>query len=167
MEPKKKYNIMEWFMILMFAISVSCVILQVVSRKVFNNSLPWCGEVCRYAFLWVVFIGSAVMLKDNGHIAIDVVLTSVPKRWRQLMLLVNYTLITLLTGLLTYLGVRLVIATHGSLSSALRLPINFILYLALPLGMGASCLIMLWKSYRQARVLLGKESDPTSNKKEE
>lgn len=153
----KKFNILEWFMIIMFAVSVCCVILQVVSRYVFNNSLPWCNEVCRYAFLWVVFIGAAVMLKDDKHIAIDIVLTSVPAKWRNIFLLINYLLITILLGMLTVLGIKLVISTNGSLSSALRLPINFILYLALPIGMGSGCVLMIWKIYHQFRVVIGKE----------
>lgn len=159
MKDKKKYSLLEIFMIVMFAVSVGCVILQVVSRKVFNNSLPWCNEVARYSFLWVVFVGAAVMLKEEGHIAIDIALTATPKKIKNILLLLNNICITIFLALLTVMGVRLVISTNGSLSSALRLPINLILYLGMPIGMGMGLLIMLKRTWHQLLVVLGKAEE--------
>ena len=156
MKDKKKYSLLEWFMIVMFSVSVSCVIIQVISRKVLNNSLPWCNEVARYSFLWVVFVGAAVMLGEEGHIAIDIALTSTPKKIKNILLLLNNICITIFLGLLTVMGVKLVISTHGSLSSALRLPINLILYMGMPIGMGMGLLIMLKRTWHQFLVVLGK-----------
>lgn len=31
--------------------------IQVVMRKVFNNSLSWSEELARYVFIWLIYIG--------------------------------------------------------------------------------------------------------------
>ncbi len=160
MNGKNKKGVLEWFMIIMFIISVVAVIIQVVSRRFLNNSVTWSNEVCRYSFLWVVFVGTAVLIKENGHICIDVVLTLVPEKFRNLLLLINYILIAILAATLTVLGVRLVIKTQGSLSSSMRLPINYILYLGLPIGFGLGFLQLMPKIYHQVRVVAGKEPSP-------
>ena len=162
MDKKKKLGVLEWFMVIMFAISVVCVILQVVSRKNPNVSLPWCNEVARYSFLWVVFIGSAVMLKENGHICIDFLLTVTSKKVHNVLLLINYCCVLILTALLALQGAKVVIATNGSLSSVLRLPINIILYLAFPIGMALGFCIMLGKVVHQVKVIVGKVEDEES-----
>ncbi|NCB52718.1 MAG: TRAP transporter small permease [Clostridia bacterium] len=150
---KKKLGILDWFMVIMFAASVICVILQVFFRYVLNDSLTWTNEVSRYSFLWVVFVGTAVALKEGDHIVIDIVLTSSKPKMRNIILLIDYILICALTAALTVLGIELVISTRGSLSSALRLPINLILYMGLPIGMFLTMIVSIGKIIKQVKLV--------------
>jgi TRAP-type C4-dicarboxylate transport system permease small subunit len=161
---KKKLRALDWFLVIMFSISVFSVVLQVFFRYFLHNSLIWSNEVCRFSFLWVVFIGTAVVLQDGDHIVIDVLLTALPPKPRNITALFGYALIAVFTAAITVMGIRLVISTNGSLSSALRLPINLLLYLSLPLGMGLSFFVSLGKIYYYARLLLGKEPSLAAGK---
>ena len=152
-EEKQKIGILGWFMVVMFGCSFTAVVLQVFFRYVLNNSLTWTNEFCRYTFLWVVFIGAAVLLKNDEHICIDAVLTAVSPKVRNVLLLIVYTLITVLTGMITVYGAMVVYFTRGSLSSALQLPINMVLYLSLPVGMSITAIVGIWKVVNQFKVV--------------
>ena len=55
-----------------FSIGLMLVIifLQVVSRYIFNHSFEWSEELARFLFVWTVFIGSALIIGDKGHMAV-------------------------------------------------------------------------------------------------
>lgn len=144
-------------MVIMFAISILSVILQVFFRYALGNSLTWTNVVSRYAFLWVVFIGSAAALKDGDHIVIDVLLMKATEKTRNAILLIGYFLISLLTGTLTVLGVKVVIATQGSIQTALQLPINLTLYVSMPIGMALCLIVALGKIVEILRRMSGKD----------
>jgi len=46
------------------------IFLQVVSRYVFGFSFSWSEELARFLFVWVVFIGGALIMGEGGHIAV-------------------------------------------------------------------------------------------------
>ena len=150
----EKIGVLGWFMAFMFGCSVTAVVLQVFFRYVLNNSLTWTNEFCRYTFLWVVFIGTAVLLKNDEHIAIDAVLTSVSPKVRNVLLLITYILITVLAGVITVYGAMVVYFTRGSLSSSLRLPINMVLYLSLPVGMSLTTIVGIQKAVKQFKAAI-------------
>src|SRR6201988_4879152 len=47
------------------------VFLQFFTRYVLNDSLAWTEEVARYALMWIVFIGGAMVTRGNSHIAVE------------------------------------------------------------------------------------------------
>ena len=44
----------------------------VICRYVFNSSLTWSEELTRYMFIWVVFLGAAIGVRERTHIAVDI-----------------------------------------------------------------------------------------------
>lgn len=54
--------------------------LQVFCRYVLSAALVWPEEVALWAFSWGVFIGTAVLIGRNGHIAIDLLSRFLPTR---------------------------------------------------------------------------------------
>lgn len=44
---------------------------QVVSRYGFNYTPEWSEEVARYLFVYVVFLGSALIMGESGHLAVE------------------------------------------------------------------------------------------------
>jgi TRAP-type C4-dicarboxylate transport system permease small subunit len=58
--------------------------LQIVLRNLFDTGLPWADSMVRYLVLWVGFIGAALSVKKNKHIAIDVFSPWLPPGGRRL-----------------------------------------------------------------------------------
>lgn len=46
------------------------IFLQVIARYLFNHSFSWSEEIARFLFVWTVFIGSALIIGDKGHMAV-------------------------------------------------------------------------------------------------
>jgi tripartite ATP-independent transporter DctM subunit len=55
----------------LLAATVVIALVQVFWRYVLNDSLSWPEEMARWAFVWLVFLGSAMLTRRGGHIAIE------------------------------------------------------------------------------------------------
>lgn len=105
---------------------------NVLARYFFNSPIQWAEELARYAFIWVVFMGAVVCTKRKRHIAIDVLLHTLPTRstaWARL-------LVDCCT-----LGIALVIAYYGwkltaaatQITATLQVP-HSVVYVVVPVS---------------------------------
>lgn len=84
--------------VLVVAIAV-LVLLQIIQRYVPIVSVPWTEEMSRYLFVYLTFIGSSLLIKEKGHIVVDVLMERVPRRPR----FVVYVLVELLVLAFLYI----------------------------------------------------------------
>ena len=49
------------------------VCAEIVMRYFFNHPLVWVVEICEYILLYITFLGSTWLLKNEGHVVIDIV----------------------------------------------------------------------------------------------
>ncbi|MGL4324052.1 MAG: TRAP transporter small permease [Beijerinckiaceae bacterium] len=61
----------DWFAILLFWLMTLAVIVQFVSRYVFNNSYAWTEEIAVYCLVGVVFVGAVTCFRLGRHIHVD------------------------------------------------------------------------------------------------
>jgi TRAP-type C4-dicarboxylate transport system permease small subunit len=64
------------------------VLLQVLSR--FIPVIPryiWTEEIARFAFIWIILIGSSIAVRDQSHFHVDVLPKLSPKREHLLRIL--------------------------------------------------------------------------------
>jgi len=64
----------------MFVTIGTCV--DVLLRYSFNRPISWMLELTEYAMLYIPFLGAAFVLKEDGHIRIDLVITFLSERSR-------------------------------------------------------------------------------------
>lgn len=62
----------EAVLVLLMLAMVLMVFGNVVLRYGFNSGITFSEELSRWAFVWMVFLGAIVALKDNGHLGTDV-----------------------------------------------------------------------------------------------
>ena len=60
--------------------TVLIALLQVFCRYVLNDSLSWPEEMAKFAFVWFVFLGAAMVTRRSRHIVIDLVPRSLGPR---------------------------------------------------------------------------------------
>jgi TRAP-type C4-dicarboxylate transport system permease small subunit len=53
-------------------------------RYVVNDPISWIEQVSNILFIWIVFIGAAVLYRQNLHIGVDYFLFMVPERTREI-----------------------------------------------------------------------------------
>lgn len=74
--------VLAGLLILAIMIGVSA---DVGARYLFNAPLVWMFEAVQYALLAVLFLGSPWVTRNNGHVAIDLLLEAFPLRLRRMM----------------------------------------------------------------------------------
>lgn len=55
----------------LFAAMFLVVVLQVIGRYVMRNPFIWTEELARFLYVWLIFFGSATLIKGYEHITID------------------------------------------------------------------------------------------------
>lgn len=67
------YNSLEEILLIYtLMLMVLVVFLQVVMRYVFNNSLSWSEELVRYLFVWQIWLGASLGVKNNNQIRVEI-----------------------------------------------------------------------------------------------
>lgn len=112
-----------------------CVVValtQVFFRYVMNASLPWPEELARWAFVWLVFLGTAMVTRRSDHIAIDLVSAVLPPRVLAAHRLAVRAVMAFVAAVLLVEGFALV-GRASYVSPALEWHFRW-LYLAIPTG---------------------------------
>lgn len=83
----------RWLMIAALAGMAVIVFANVSLRYLTDESIVWSEEVARYLMIWLTFLGVGPVLRAGGHIAVDTLLTALPKRAAQGLRLIVLLLI--------------------------------------------------------------------------
>ena len=75
--------VLFWFAggLLMFATVGTCV--DVILRYTLNRPIHWMLEITEYIMLYIPFLGAALVLKEEGHIRVDLLLTQFSSKTRK------------------------------------------------------------------------------------
>jgi len=65
-------RICGWAIISLFALMTVTYAAQVILRYVFSTGLMWTEELTRYADIWAIMIGAAMIAKRRSHINVSV-----------------------------------------------------------------------------------------------
>jgi len=66
-------SVLFWFSVTAMSVMLVVIFSQVVTRYIFNYTPEWSEELARYLFVWVVFLGSALIMGESGHLAVQFV----------------------------------------------------------------------------------------------
>ena len=120
---------------------VAMVGVQVVSRYFFNQPMAWVEELSTYCFIWTVFVGASIALKQDRHIAItalELCLSDAQKRW--LKVLIWISILTFLLIMIPH-GYKVMQVEVRSNSVSLPVDIPRMWFYSMPLTL--ACISML------------------------
>ena len=127
-------TIQTWFCALMFIMILIFGTIQVFGRFVLSSAPPWTEEAMRFCGIYLTFIGSALTVRADAHVSVDILIGFVVSR-----LICVVFLIAFFPGAIT-----LVQKSGNSLGAAIRIPYSYI-YAAAPAG-----IIMMLCAYASA-----------------
>lgn len=140
----------DGFMVLMLLGIVVTVSLQVLFRFVLNISAPWTEETARFMFIYLTYIGSALMIKEKAHIAIEVLVERLPRSIQGVVaVLIQLAIIFLLAILVQGSWIMVTSSTDVSSATMKWLSMSYI-YFALFLG---SILMIFYSVIRLIEVI--------------
>lgn len=77
---------------------------EVVMRYFFASPSEWAIPFCEYSLLWMVFLGTTWLLRENGHVAVDVIHAHLPPKIRAGLDVVTHSLAAVAVGVMVLLG---------------------------------------------------------------
>ena len=132
---------LKYALTLLSVILTVSVFLQVLIRFVFKYPLPWTEEIARIAFVYCIFVGATIAVRQNSHLHVDALLVVLPKKVARAMVFLGMLLVGVFLVFVTWQGIVLVRATGVQMTPVMQLPFKY-LYLILPVS-GALMLLYL------------------------
>ncbi len=65
------HDFLYFISVLSLSLMLVIIFTQVITRYLFGYSFDWSEEVARFLFVWTVFLGSALIIGDKGHMAVQ------------------------------------------------------------------------------------------------
>lgn len=119
-------------------------------RYVLNAPLAWPEQVSRILFVWITFVGAAVLYRERLHVAIDMFMALLPRGARRAVGWAIEVLILAFNFVLLLYGLKLSVDTLGQTFGALDItPASF--YFAAPVAAGMMILYFLERISTTAR----------------
>ena len=132
---------LKYVLILLVVILTASVFLQVLIRFVFRYPLPWTEEVSRIAFVYSIFVGATIAVREKTHLNVDALLFILPKGAARALTVFGSLLVGIFLGFVTWEGVVFVRATGVQMTPVMQIPFRN-LYLVVPAS-GALMLLYL------------------------
>ncbi len=134
-------NLSAALAILALVFILGAVCLEIVLRNAFDLPQTWVTEFTEYALLYVTFLGSAWLARQQGHVSVDLLTNALGGRWRRRLALASAAVCFAVAVSLTVFGA---IATWDAMRRGTYKPTilefpTWIVLLAIPLGSALLC----------------------------
>ena len=82
------------------------VCTDVVMRYLFNRPIFWVAELSEYSLLYITFLGTAWLLKQGGHVKIDLFTSRLAPKKRERLAIVSGMIGIFISVVFTYYGFK-------------------------------------------------------------
>ncbi len=129
------------------------VCLEIVLRTFFGRSLIWVIEFSEYGLLYVTFLGTAWLLRNDGHVRVDLLTNALDRDWRRRLALVSAGIGCVVSIVLAAFGIIVTLDAHrrGLFKPTIMEFPTWIVLLVIPFGAATLALrflhrfIALWQ----------------------
>lgn len=123
----------EFLAVAILIVMLAVTAYQVFARYVLEAPTFWSEELARFLMVWLTMLGSVVLIRTDGHIAVDYFVNRLPPVGQRAARFLCDVLTLTTCGLLAYYGAQLVSLGGRTTSSGMGLQMAYP-YLAIPLG---------------------------------
>lgn len=118
---------------LFITVLVGVTFWQVLCRFVLKIPCSWAEEVARMAFVWLIFVGSALAVREHSHLSLDMLTAQLKGKLRRASNVFVLLAIIAVAAVMFSGGVDYVIRSTGKTMVTLRLPANCT-YISIPVS---------------------------------
>lgn len=90
----------EAFMALGLAIMLVLVLGNVVLRYGFNSGIASSEDIARFLFIWIIFTGAALGIRENTHLGMDSIVKMLPHKGKLVFAVLSHVLMLATAGFL-------------------------------------------------------------------
>jgi TRAP-type C4-dicarboxylate transport system permease small subunit len=142
-------------MALLLAAMVALVFGNVVLRYVFNSGIAISEELSRWLFVWMVFLGAIVGMREHAHLGVDTLIRKLPPMGRKICYGLSHALMLYASVLLTEGSWKQMIINADTTAPASGLSVGIFYAAGLVFGV-SSCVSLVGELYL---LLAGKLGD--------
>lgn len=138
----------EVIMVLTLVAIIVVMTFQIIRRYIFNDSLTWSEEFCRYCYIWMMFVSFSYSIHLRADLRVDALVLMLPA-WLKKGL--DFVILLICLGFTAFLfyhsfGTVAAVIKTGETSVALHLPM-YVVYSASVVGYGVGTLRYLQQLY--------------------
>lgn len=113
----------------------------VILRYFFNAPIAWQGEIQILCYIWLSYFGICAVVRNGGHVAIDIVVDALPKRAADVIDVFDFIITIAVLAYTAYQGSALVYQLYATnrVSGVLDIP-YWIFYFPFPVGFALTVL---------------------------
>ena len=148
-------QVMNVIIVVSLVMMVFMVFSNVVLRYIFNSGITVSEELSRFCFLWLIFVGSIVAMKERGHLGVDSLIARLPRSGKVVFVLISNALMLWVCYLFFVGSWRQTVVGWGTLKPATGIPMAFHYATGLVMSVGIAVILI----GNTLRVLSGKATD--------
>ena len=145
------YNLEEYICCFLLVVIVTLLMTQVLCRYIGGRSLSWSEEVCRFAFLYLVYFAASLATHKNVHVRVTAQLKYLPRNIQILLLFITDVIWMSFCVFVLYLGTTYIIgmSERPMISGALMLDMRYV-FIAIPAAFGLQAIRLIERWWRIA-----------------
>ncbi|MFF0990577.1 TRAP transporter small permease [Kocuria nitroreducens] len=130
--------------------TLGLIILQVVSRYVFNTPIAWTEELARFALLWLAFVSAGFVMARRIHIAVDLLVSKLGRTGALVVDTCALITVVATSGIMAWAGAGFAAGASRLAAPATSLPMSLV-YASAVVGFGLICLHAVLHVYLNIR----------------
>jgi TRAP-type C4-dicarboxylate transport system permease small subunit len=156
-------GLLAFFADALIVFTMLAVCAEVGIRMIMGDSIPWVTEIVGYCLLWVTFLGAAYVLKEEGHIKVDILVNQMnPRNTGRLHVVTSFlgAIVCLIVAIYSARVTWQHFITDYRLAFYLELP-SFLINFIIPIG----CFLLFIQFLRRAHGYLRVAKHPVGGDK--
>ena len=120
------WGAIDWFLFVGTVVMVLLVFINVVGRYCFDYVFTSFEEIARVLFIWGIYLGSVVAMKEGTHIRVDILITALKPRARRIFDIVSNILTSVILIFTIRVMITLVIINIGNPLPMTKIPYGIV-----------------------------------------
>lgn len=119
--------------VVLFLTMFGVTTLNVFMRYVFNSPLSFAVELGRYTFTAIVYLGSIFVMREDGHIGLDIIVDMMPEKIGNFVRSLSRVIVLAYLAMFCFQSGRMVMTNWGNRSSTMQIPMS-VVYMVMVIG---------------------------------
>lgn len=149
------FKLLKLLIVLCMVAMIVLVFGNVVLRYAFNSGISVSEELSRWFFVWMIFLGALVALKDRAHLGMNSLVKRLPPAGKRACLVISHLLMLYICGLIVSGSWQQAVINLDVVAPASGLSMALFYAAGLVFGVSASAILL----YELYLALFGKLAD--------
>ena len=126
-------KVINFLLMVFVSLLVAVTFIQVLCRFVFKIPVSWTEELVRMNFVWLIFLGAAIAVKEKSHLVMDVFTGNFKGKGKLILNVAILLMIIAIFAVLFVSGTQYCLRSVGKSAVTMPIPANCV-YISAPVA---------------------------------